>query len=468
MFWIAIRDFMKRYLSSFLVAVAAWAAGCTEVDDTLGQRMVPQNQQMELAFGEVSPFRSYIALNDSVPASGQGVLFLGNREDATFGRMRASAMVDFYPVITELDEGDFFTENPVIDSMYLEMQIRRIVGNGGVEQKFNIYAMRDSMKRDSVYRQGVRVSEKADLDRPLFSFSLSDGIPAGSVARFKLDIEPAGEEYLYSLADVPQQVYENPWPEFNKEFYGFYIALDPATEVADAAVYEIVVDESYGGFYVFFHEEGTEVPEGELTPFATFDFRTTGWYTDNRKVNVYVNQIEYTYPAEIDGSIEDFDSPLATVYAQSPGGLVSSLRATDELLVWLDEAREGYSGMVIHKAQLEVPLAAEADQPAELLPLRLGMYYQYGTARPLPDYNFSLENNSVSPVTLPYGGYLYRTGGYYRMDIAQWLTKLMLDPENTPKEIWLGVDVNTRAEIYSQVALDAEGIRLKITYTLIR
>jgi hypothetical protein len=459
-----------------LIAAAAFMSGCTGVDDTLGQGMIPQHQRMELALGEVmSPFDSYIALNDSVPASGQGVLFLGNREDAVFGGMKASAMVDFYPVGTAWNDGEYFGTNPRVDSVYLELEVRRIMGKGNVAQKFNIYAMRDSVERNKVYEQGVRVSEKADLAAPLFSFELSDGIPEGSVARFKLDIEPAGVSYLDRLTGAPKELYETPWPEFNKEFYGFYIApADPS--LTDAAVFEIGLEGTAGAFYVFFHEAGTQLPEDELTPFATFDFRTIGWNASGRAVNIYVNQTEYTYPAAIADNLVDTDpelppigerpglEPQSIAYVQCPGGVVTCLRATDELLAWFDAAKGDFSNMVLHKVQLTVPLLGDG-QPKELMPPRLGMYYYYGRGVALPDYDFVAESDKVK---IPYGGYLFRTGGYYRMDITRWATQLMLDPANTPREIWLGVDVDSRAARYSQAAFDAEQIKLDIIYTLIR
>ncbi len=97
MFWIVIRNFMKRYFSGLLAAVAAFAAGCTDVDDSLGQDMIPSGQQMTIDMGTVgAPFDGFIQVNDSVPASGEGVIFLGSMEDAVFGRARAAAMTDCF------------------------------------------------------------------------------------------------------------------------------------------------------------------------------------------------------------------------------------------------------------------------------------------------------------------------------------------------------------------------------------
>ncbi len=471
---------MKRYFSGLFIAVAMLAAGCTDVDDTLGQEFIPDSQQMELGIGTVVPFDGFIALNDSVPASGQGVIFIGSMENEVLGGTRATAMTDFYPLTTDWNEGRFFGFEPVIDSVYLQFTIQRISGKSSVEQNFNIYAMRDSIKRDSVYRMGTPdLASKVDFDKPLFSFMLKDDIPVGSEAVMKIEPTEHGRAFLQRLIDVPQEVYKNPWPKFHKEFYGLYFAPAPGEET-DAALYELSINNNTGGLITFFHNHDREDPEQNVdTAFVVYDFRSVSWYIDNRVVNTHVNSIEYTYPAGVEERLEDFDIPLDNkIYVQSLGGVISCLKVTDELLEWFGQAKGEHADMVIHNAQLDIPLVqpntmAEIwgieSQPRELLPMRLGMYYYYGKGTPIPDYDYAAENSSYSNVTLPYGGYFYTAeGGYYRMDVTEWLTKLMLDPENTPQEIWLGPEINTRANTYTQAALDTDRIRMVVTYTLIQ
>jgi hypothetical protein len=456
---------------------AAFAAGCTGVDDSLGEGMIPSGQRIELKTATVTaPFDGYLQVNDTVPASGEGVLFLGSMEDEVFGRLEGTAMTDFYPLTTDWNEGQFFGDNPTIDSVYMRLSVSRIGGKRDVAQTINVYALRDSIKRDSTYRMGTpNLLEKVDLDKPLFSFELK-GYPSNDGV--KLNPTEDGLAFLQQLADVPDEVYANPWPDFHKQFYGFYFA--PAADApADAGFYEISINSGASGFSIFFHNE-TEDPEKPDNAYVVYDFRSTNWVapTVRRAVNVHVNSLKHTYPAAIENNLQPAAwhpadigaaAPQDVVYAQSLGGVIACLHAKDALSQWLEDAKEGYSDMVIHSVQVDIPVA-QLPLNRELLPMRMGMYYRYATGWNIPDSNHTLENtNSSKGMTIPYGGYYHiANGGYYRMDVTQWLTDFMLDPTETPDYIWLGPEINSRANRLTQGAVDTRGIKLEVIYTLIR
>ncbi len=356
-----------------------------------------------------------------------------------------------------------------VDSVFLRVSVNRISGKSDVGQTINVYAMRDSIKRDSVYKMGTPdLLGKVDLDKPLFSFELKGHSPENGV---KLTPTEYGRDFIQRLVDVPVEVYKEPWPEFHKEFYGLYFTPAPGEE-PDAGLYEISINEGSSGFALYFHNHDPQDPEQNLdTTFVAYDFRSVSWFADRRVVNTHVNDVQYTYPQSIEEKLDNFAQPLTTAYSQSLGGIVSCLKATDELKNWFTQAKAGYSDMVIHSVRLDIPLTNTVGQNKELLPLRLGMYYRYATGLPMPDYNYTLEesSNSYSGMTIPYGGYFnVADGGYYRMDITQWLSQLMLDPTNTPQDIWLGPEIDRRANMYAQAAFDIPRAKLIITYTLIR
>lgn len=475
--WIAIVNFMKRYFSLIVLAALA-AAGCTSVDDTLGQGLVPPEQQMELNIGSVMPFDAYLAANDSIPMSGQGKMFLGSRNDDVFGTMVATAMTDFYPSVPEWNEGRYFGYQPAVDSVFLDVMINSITGDASVEQKFYVYALQDSLKRDSVYRVGVPLEEKVDMTKPIFSFKLSDEFPVGALALVKMEVTEEGKAFINKLTELPTETYKEPWPGFHKEFHGLYFA--PADPTLDAAVYEIDLTTGLAGFIMMFHNKEKDDPSKNAdTSYVGYDFRATNWrYPDNRVVNINVNRVDFGWPADIadnlidrpDTAMDDAGGtgPRETVYVQSLGGVVSYLKVTETLKEWLVEAKAGYSNMVIHQALLTVPLKEPTPETMDVAARRMGMYYHMGSGEPIPDYNYIAENNAFEKVTIPYGGYLKRTPGAYRMNVTLWLTQLMLDPENTTQEIWLGPDILSLSSRYSQAAIDAGKMELTVTYTLIR
>ncbi len=466
---------MKIFCSRRALGVAcglgfvAALAGCTDVDDSLGRGMIPPSQQMELRIDTLSAFDAYIATNDSIPASGQGKFLIGNYEDPVFGRVRATAMTDYYPMVT-WNDGEYYGNRPVVDSIFLNILINDIYGDPSVEQTFNIYAMRDSMKRDSIYKVGTPLEDKADMNAPLFSFKLSDNIPRGAMTPVKLEPTSAGQALMDRLAAVSTDTYKDPWPAFRKAFNGLYIAPDPGSPT-DAAVYDIELRNSLAGLLLWYHNYKEDEPSVvDTVTYAAYDFSDTGWYTDGRMVNVNIMSLEHDYPVEIADNLNDTlpgDLPLDKVYVQSMGGVLTYLKVSQEVKEWLsDMEEEDNSGIVIQQARLVVGIDGPVAETLDVAPTRLGMYYFFGSGEPISDYNYLVENSSYSSTSIPYGGYLFRTKGYYQMIVTQWFTRLMLNGGNTPQRIWLAPEINTRASKYSQVALSGD-MKLVVTYTAI-
>lgn len=519
---------MTKFFKAAVSALPALAAvlifglsttRCTSVDDTLGQNFIPPYQQMKLRI-DTLPMRSsartidtYIATNDTIPSSHQGRSFVGSMTDPVFGRTQASAMTDFFPSSIWAYGADevqyWFGHHAVADSAYLDIYINAIYGDPSVKQTFYVYELTDSLRRDTVYFFKEPLENRVNLSKPLFSFDMDDSWPAGSQPLKKLEPTAEGMAFLQRLVDLDSTIYKTPYYNFHKEFYGLYIAPDPDGP-ENAAVYDFglrTVDEyklPACGFYVWGHSYEEKNPTKLVdTVAATYRFSDVYLYP-----NMNVNKVTHTYPAEIADHLNDTlttDTPLSTVYVQGWGGVAMYLRFTDELLEQLDGLRtqDGveYSELVINEARLYFPLEDPSAGNMDAAPTRLGMYYTYGQPqreylvssysnwytvpyynvtpyygpKPMLDYAYYSENHPTNPSTIPYGGYISRTKGqgYYKMDVTGYMTLLMNYPDVTPKEVWLGPEINTRATVYNQVALkgshgEENPIKLVLTYTLIR
>lgn len=465
-----------------MAAVVAVVASCTKVDDTLGQGYIPKNESMQVVFHDLKgtdlPFEARLGVNDSVPASGQGVIFIGQTTDAVFGKTRAAAMTDFYPASTKFNSERLFGNKPVADSMFMEVMINDIVGDASKAQKFNIYRMTDSLRRDSTYKMHTpgkntnypswpqkTLVEMTDMSAPLFTFELNDKIPFGSLALVRLSVTDKGKAFMQDLAATPADVSAAPWPGFHKLFNGLYIA--PQDD--NTAVFEMQLRNSYSGFYMWFHnyDEGWDAGKTDSdkhiadTAYVTYDFSDgTDWYSDARKVNICLSDMTSEYPFDVAS-----DNVVTTGYIETLGGVGTRLKASEKLLSWvagLDKKA------VFNKAELIIPMAGAANSVERLdrAPKRLGMYYWYGAGWNIPDYYYTYELNNTSSF-IPYGGYLSRSLMQYKMDITQWLTKLLEDPATVaPQEIWLSSEIVTRANDFRRVALDMSKMELKVTYTM--
>jgi hypothetical protein len=494
---------MRRYFSLLLLA-GALSAGCTSVDDTLGQTFVPPHQQMELRIDTIGGFDTYIATNDTIPVSGQGRLLLGRRIDPVFGQITGAGMTDFFPATT-WNDGNFFGYGAIADSIYLDVQINKITGNAAVEQTFNIYALRDSLRRDTTYFRGADIAGSVDMARPLFSFKLSDEYPQESVVPILLTPTDEGKAFMQRLADRDSTSYADPWPKFHQDFYGLYFAPAPGSP-ADAATYEIELDNT--GLLMYYHNfEKSNPTESDTITYAPFLF-TDSWYRyddegNGTAININVMDVDFEYPPQMAAALNDTlstSAALETVYVQGLGGVATCLKVSDEMVDFLANITTNngvtYSGAAINQARIYFPVVDTSPAALDLAPKRLGMYYtysqpiidntfytyaQYYGPVPIYDYYYPSEFNTSSQATtkpkpLPYGGYLTRSAGtgYYEMVITNYITQLMLHPDTTPRTLWLGPSVQTRLCDYSQVALRGSGgagenpIRLVLTYMLLK
>ena len=485
---------MNRFLRKVFAGTAVCAAlvlsmaACTDVDDRLGANFIPEHQRLRLQVKTLeNSAETYIARNDSIPSNYTGHLYIGQMLDPVFGATHASGMTDFYPPV-QFNEGKFFGYQPVVDSAFMQLIVTGVHGKSDVAQTFNVYALRDSLNRsrDSIYHFSVPLEEYVDMDKPLFSFDLNvdlSGQDAGIDVIVRLDPTAEGEEFLQRIVETDSVTFANPAPAFHQRFKGLYIAPAPDSP-EDAAMYEINLNAisatGSSSLVLWTHSYDRANPtQVKDTLDVTFRFSDALPYFPNMNVN----RVVYTYPSAIADNIFDpFTStpdavePNSTVYVQSLGGVCLFLDFS-LLAEQLEELKSTSTNIIIKQAHIFFPLEDPTTANLDAAPLRMGMYFTYGQSTllpsvtkgpiPIPDYDYELEAYGR---TIPYNGYIYRTPGYYMMDITHYVTNLLLNPETTPYGVWLGNEVNGRNNKYTQVALrgsEAEPIKIVLTYTIV-
>lgn len=512
---------MKRFFRAIASAAPAVIAilivgfsttRCTEVNESLGTNFIPNHQQMKLRIDTLSDIETYIDQNDTLPASHMGRIFMGNCQDEVFGQIRATSMTDFFPLGSGTNNS-YFGYKPVLDSIFLmDFSIEQIVGNPEVEQTFYIYEMTDSLRRDSVFMVNTPLSTLIDPQKPLFSFTIDPEIPEGAIVSYiKLEPTDEGRKFVQKIMDVDSLTYASPWPEFRKKFNGLYFA--PAPDSPDnAAMYGVstlVQTGSSSGIYpglaIYYTKHKRDNPtQVDTTGVNHFLFTDQGWSTMlgvTAAVNLSVFDVQFEYPPQIADNIGK-DVVMETAYIQSMGGVATKLKFTDELVKKLTglKNQDGieYSDMVIDQARLYLPMKDATDQSLDMAPPRLGMYYTYsqpyferypyydGSYLPydrtpvygpvaIPDYAYWAEVQPNQSSSISYNGYMTRSQNppYFQMIVSNYISRLLLNPDTTPREIWLGPDVVSRIAHYSQVRMqgsagDENPIKLVVTYTLIR
>lgn len=459
--------------SNSLIITALTLAGCTSVDDTLGDEFIPDDQQMAARVatlglsGDPAYAQSFQMFEDSLPANRQGWIALGADAFAPLGTTTATALVQFLPATydSSINMAGFL---PVIDSVYLTLNvIDNSLGDAGAEQQFTIYGVDDlGFMADTTLYFDYDLAAHADLGTPLFRFTL-DPEEAGSISQ-RLQMLPAGMAYLDKLigADIAYPDASDDDNDrqrdslFTQQFKGLYIAAadpDPAGGIYRIGISYNLYSQT-GGLSVYLHNHDRDDP-------ATIADTAIAYYTFIDEVGASYSQsataIARDYPVAL--AINDTLTPQALTWVEGLGGLYTRLRLTDALFERIEELR-GEKSLALNSAVVYLPVAG-GDDPAVLDEAftRLGMYRRYANlSEPIIDYNTAYESSYGE---LPYGGKLDRSGGFYKMDITATLQQMLLDAAY-PRTISVTPD-ESLLSAYAHTPLRGESVVIKLIYTLV-
>lgn len=499
--------------TALMLGVAASLTGCTEVDDTLGLGLLPDEQQLFMGIATLHSddyTETYTVLADSILTGNMSSALIGTYASDDFGTTRAGAVIQISP---NGYNDPVFEDGAVADSIMLNLYITNIQGHNGKEnsaQTFYIYEVTEDLDYDEIRFATFDADEVINPD-PVFSFEL-DNVNTGMVSVKLASVDGRGEEYMERLFEADPALYDisNPIP-FRELFKGFYIAPAGIEDESEMAVYTFRLastssyyDEfSYLEFFTSYYD--SEEEEDAISS-VTFDFIDTKVWTETPATSIGSYSHDYTgTPVETALNATEGGTVQAVTYVNGLGGVATRVHFTDALLDAIEallERPDGqYSHIMINKAEMWVYLEGYVQgASAPLLdaaPQRAGMYYNMhpykevdgelelaysdfaGGPYPFPDYYYPYENSGS--YYLPYGGYLDRSNGYYKMDISSYITELInqefQSAEEVDEEDKESRDVLIAPAIswlYSprEVALKGTGsdnpIKIELTYTLIK
>lgn len=456
-----------------LVALSALAiVGCTTVDDTLGLEFVPDNQKTTVVWDEFSGINCYLTQTDSIPSNNLGVAFFGTTKSATFGETEASVILQYLPGgFKDKDKG--FGYLPMADTLKLYWALSSFSGTPIADgQEFVIYAVKEKIVTDTTYYTNFDCAEISESD-PIFEFTYKNN------EKEYLDLKPVGEKgekFLQSLIDQEKATYETD-SVFHKTFKGFYVT-PKADANKDKEIFCVGLEDSH--LLLIGHNHDKDKVVGGIPAGDGSDNKDTvsmAFYFDDSQysLNTSINRIRHSYVGTPIAHINDTTvtaTPVTTAYVQTLAGVTTYLRFTDEFVNDILETklydREQYKNMVINKAEIRFYLDDATTPLMNAAPKRLGMFYNYRKLVGIPDYAYQYEQQGS---TLPYGGYLNRSLGYYSMDITSYIQQLMINPK-IQRTVYLCPDVALTYS-FGEVTLkapatDPDNIKVRLTYTLIK
>lgn len=527
-------------LNTLLIAVVVVAAtaiatfsGCTTTADyTLGEEFTPGNQQMKLRHRiykagmlketdkeatACQVFETRLFRTDSVGTTSLDQVLIGYQNDARFGK-REFSFAGQYLYSKNVNDSVGFGYRPVLDSIMFVFAVDTFAGDTTKPVKYNIYELTDAMvaenATDTIFYANYDAREAghvaADAE-PIFTFTFPDpenGIYTKAKA-VKLEQTAASKAFIdkimcrgkldaNGLANHNAEKYYSSDSAFVHNLHGLYI------EVAETPEGEGCV------FALAGSSTGLQIKGRTRNPGAdadilidTLDIKYLFKNSKANAGNVSAQGVKYDFSsselADVRLDEEQERDEVSIGLVDGCAGVCTELTFSDEFLNSIRNLHGGdksYVSAAINQAMLKIYIEgaeydyttidpiAMAEKLNSALP-RLGLYSDYKTLTPIPDYLYTQESSGV----LYFNGYINRSLACYEMNISSYMQGLVnevlsmkeeadgsLDYSKltVPRTIYLAPGAYDRFSFNRSVVQGSNelenpaSIQLELTYTLVK
>ncbi len=422
-------------------------SACKEPDG-IGLDVLPDGEEMGLAWIDTFTLQAQTVLYDSVQTSGlnSGTYLVGDFGDPIFGRVRS----ELYTQIRPITENPDFKSNPVIDSIVLNMAYSGSYGRTDKllgTMQFGVFELDERLFEtgsgtgDTVYYSNDTI---ATLPTPLatktFRPDLYSKVIAGNDTlppSFRIALDPNfGQRILDSDSLGTNESFVN-------DFFGLCVrptnfSMNPGS----GSILYFNMESQYSRVELYYHND-----EGDTTSF-TFEIRNS--------FGIH-STFSHEFPMEILSAIDDSTVTGATrLYVQSMSGLRMKVK-----IPHLRELRE-LGAVAINKAELIVPV----DQ---------SVITEFGLPTALQITGIDSAGRAINLLDVvegsDYYGGTYDSGKkQYVFNIARHLQSLLNSPETIDYGLYIvnsGNAVNARRGVFSGPQHPDSPMKLRMTYTII-
>ena len=319
-------------------------ASCKKSPETIGNNLISDNNYIGAYHTDTAKIvcHSYF---DSIATSNATSALLGATKDPVFGTTEAGFYAQFRPSVA----GQSFGNNPVMDSLVLQLCISGYYGDTTVMQTVHAYALTDSLATDSTYYSYSSVATE--------NINLANGHQFSPHPRTKVHIIgtdtvtqpiiriPLGQELGNYLITLDTTAYSRP-DLFKQYFKGLYLTCAPVS--MNGAILNInLTNNTYTLLQLYYHDAAT--PDKSMR----YNFYVTS-------SDVYFNHFDHDYTQgspEFVSQMIDGQEALgqSALYVQAMGGVRSWVKFPN-LTHWTDSL-EGCH-LVVNDAKLVLPASS--------------------------------------------------------------------------------------------------------------
>lgn len=436
-------------------------------------------------------FDTRIFRTDSIVSSNLTTGYIGVQNDDDFGK-RTAAFASEFLYMTSV-KGDGLGYLPIFDSLQMILSVKAFGGDTTRVNTYEVYeicnmTLAESMEATNDGEQTAYINHDMeplyDKSKRLFTFRFPDpehGIYTNTTevtaTPDNLSADGATWDFVRRLLLVSD---DEQWDGYADDtaiygsdkkwieaFKGLYIRpVDDLSDGEQGAMYAFDLAET--GFMLWGRNRNPDEPKlikDTLQLYYHF------YYSKAKAGNTSINTVEHDYSAarSLLATASMTDDPdktpeenrlshtqSATGYLEGMGGTTMEICFDNDFLEELrninDPAKEAdgsddFRYAAINQARLYIYIDGVEDydwqnlNPSAITPLldaaipRLGLYLDYSTLTPVPDYNYVYEQQYNT--SLAFGGTLNRSRACYVMDISAYIQRLKnyidkLNPDNEP------------------------------------
>lgn len=437
------------YLALMIGTLALAFASCKKSPETIGNNLISDNNYIGVYFTDTTEIvcHSYF---DSIATSHASSALLGATKDPIFGQTEAGFYTQFRPSVA----GQSFGNNPVMDSLVLQLCISGYYGDTTLMQTVHAFALSDSLMVDSsYYSYSTVVTENIDLanshhfsPHPRTKVHII-GTDTVTQPIIRVPLSPELGNYLMTL---DSSAYSRP-DLFKQNFKGLYLTCSPVS-MNGAISYINLTNNTYTMLQLYYHDAAT--PEKSMR----YNFYVTS-------SDAYFNHFDHDYTQgspEFVSQLVDGQETLgqSSIYLQTMGGVRAWVKFPN-LSHWTDSL-EGCH-LVVNEAKLILPASTMLTDSVFKAPtnfILLG-FKADSTTYLLPDY---YEGSGY------FGGTYSASKQAVTFRVTEYLQSIIMEKKDN---VGLCLGINGAAYNASRLVINGpesnemEKMRLEVTYSIV-
>lgn len=421
---------------------------CKKSPETIGNNLISDNNYIGVFRTDTTSIVCHSYRDDSIGTKNVASALLGSMKDPVFGTTEAGFYTQFRPSLA----GQSFGDNPVLDSLALQLCISGYYGDTTALQTVRVYELADTLSSSESYYGYSEVEVNMVDHANGYTFRphpqtkihiIGDDTIKQAIVRIPLSQELGN--YFLSLDTV---AYSQP-TFFKQYFKGLYLISDPIGQ--DGAItYFNLTNNAVTALQLYYHDASS--PENVMR----YDYYITS-------SDVYFNHYEHDYnqgsPEFVNQLEGQYSLGDSVIYLQTMGGVRAFIQFPN-LTHWADSLDGSY--IVVNEAKLVLPVSS-LDSSCYTIPTKLvlvGLNADNSTYI-LPDYyegsdyfdgNYSSTKQSVS------------------FRITEYVQSLIMG-KNDNVGISLGINGASynahRLIIHGPKVSEGEKMRLELTYSIV-